>query len=973
MPVREHNFTSTLHANAQQRVAIQHQDGPLLIIAGPGSGKTFTLVERIIYLLQQGITAGKIMVSTFTEKAAAELITRISNRSLELGIKANLNEMYVGTLHSIFLRILEDYREYTRLKRSYRILDQFDQQYLIYSNLNTFEALDGFELLVSERLSRWRKAGAIMGLVNKVSEEYLDIGVLQQAEEPEVQALSRQLMTYEQLLEEENAIDFSFIQVETMRLLETQPEVAYELQLKLKYIMVDEYQDTNTIQEQILLMLASRHQNLCVVGDDDQGLYRFRGATIRNILEFADNFPKGTCKQVTLSTNYRSHPDIVQFYNEWMGRCDWSKDGKRFRYEKTIRPHEGRYSDVPAVLKLGAEGSEENYHEEVYRFISSLQASGTLTDLNQLAFLFRSVKNQKVIRLAHYLEERGISVFSPRSALFFEREEVRLLIGALVFIFPDLFQRLKFSDKVFLNVWEYYDDCKREFAEALRAQPEKNQGLLQWARQKAKAHLTLTGKTTYAFAALVYQMLEYPMFADYLHNDLKGEASTQRAAYNIAMITKLLHKFEYLDNVSVITASNIDYVLNSLFNKFLRFMIEGGIAEYEDFDEYAPSGCVSFLTIHQSKGLEFPIVVVGSMNSVPRKQYKELDEILQSRYFHKPPFEPLPNTKNYDFWRLYYTAFSRAQNLLLLTANEQYEGRGRTPSKYLLPIYKPLPRWDEETVNLAEVPLEAVKAVNVKKEYAFTSHILLYENCPLKYKFYKELEFAEVRSGGMIGGTLLHQTIEDIHKAVLRDEAQHVERDELVETWFNHNYFLLVKQQRGYLSPAQLRSLLKQVLRYRDRMRGQWHIIQEAEVDVSLVKESYILKGTIDLIRGEEGTVEIIDFKSGDKPDVNDLTEYNRRALRGFQRQLEIYAHIIEERTEHQVSKMHLYYTKEEAGSPYITFRNQPERIGNTIQAFDEVVHKIEHKDFDISHITKSEKQCGNCDMRYYCNPRTYK
>jgi DNA helicase II / ATP-dependent DNA helicase PcrA len=346
---------------------------------------------------------------------------------------------------------------------------------------------------------------------------------------------------------------------------------------------------------------------------------------------------------------------------------------------------------------------------------------------------------------------------------------------------------------------------------------------------------------------------------------------------------------------------------------------------------------------------------------------------LQSRYFHKPPFEPLPETKYYDFWRLYYTAFSRAQNLLLLTANEQYEGRGKNPSKYLLPIYEPTPRWDDENVDLAQVTLEEIKPVNVKKEYAFTSHILLYENCPLQYKFYKELEFAEVRTGGMIGGTLLHQTIEDIHKTVLRQETEKVEDDSLIESWFDNNYFLLVKQQRGYLSGAQRRSLLRQVLNYRDRMRGNWHIIKEAEVDVSLVKDDYILKGTIDLIRGEDGTVELIDFKSGDKPDVNDLSNYNRRALEGFRRQLEIYAHIVEDRTGHEVSKMHLYFPKEENGSPYITFPKRSERIEDTIATFDEVVDKIERKDYDISHITKSEKQCGNCDMRFYCNPKVYK
>jgi len=957
--------------NQRQQEAIAHTDGPLLIIAGPGSGKTFTLVERALNLLLQGVAPQALLLATFTEKAAGELVTRISNRCLELGLKANLNEMYVGTLHSIFLRILEESREFTRLKRSYRVLDQFDQQFLVYRKIKRFLEIDVEHILLNPRHSRWRQAKAIIEHVNKVGEEYLDMEALKAAPEAEVQLLAHFFEAYDQLLAEENAIDFSFIQVETLRLLEGQPAVLQKLQEQLQYLMADEYQDTNTIQEKILLKLAGKHHNICVVGDDDQALYRFRGATVRNILEFPQHFPAGKCRRVTLDTNYRSHPGIIQFYNRWMERCDWEEGGRSFRFDKTIRPREGDFPEMPAVFKVSAEGTAENYHDEVYSFIRMLQAKGTVADLNQLAFLFKSVKNPKVIALANYLEGRGVPVFSPRSALFFEREEVQLMLGAIIFIFPDLFQRLKWDDGAFLPIWDYYEACKARFADALRADPETHRGLLQWCQARAKAHLTLSGKTTYTFTALLYQLLEYPLFARHLHNDLKGKASGQRAAYNIAMLTRLFHKFEYLDNVTVIAASNLDGYLTSLFNHFLRFIYDGGLEEYEDFEEYAPSGCVSFMTIHQSKGLEFPVAFVDSLYAVPQKQHTALDEILQSKYYHKPPFEPLDATKHFDFWRLYYTAFSRAQDLLILTTPENFEGRHRSPSKYFLPVYENLPYLDETGIDFGALKLNTIKPSHIKHEYSFTSHILLYENCPLQYKFYKELEFAEVRTGGVIGGTLLHHTIEDIHKAVLKGEV-HTVTDENIESWFNTNYFLLVKQLRSYLSEAQRKSILSQVARYKNRMRHQWHIIKEAEVDVSLVKEDYILKGKIDLIQGEGDTVELIDFKSGNKPDVNDTDPHIRRALHGYRRQLEIYAHLVEERTGLAVSKMHLYYPKEDTGSPYITFSKDHSRIEETVRSFDEVVARIERKDFELLGMHKSEKLCGDCDMRYYCNPRAY-
>lgn len=159
--------------------AIFNTEGPLLIIAGPGAGKTKTLVDRIVHLISKGNKPEEIMVATFTEKAAKELITRVSNSILELDIKINLNEMYIGTLHSIFLRFLEEYREFTRLKRSYKLLDQFDQRYFIYNNIKEHLEVDYAELLLGDfRTPSWTKAEKLIGYINTVGEEDLDVEIL---------------------------------------------------------------------------------------------------------------------------------------------------------------------------------------------------------------------------------------------------------------------------------------------------------------------------------------------------------------------------------------------------------------------------------------------------------------------------------------------------------------------------------------------------------------------------------------------------------------------------------------------------------------------------------------------------------------------------------------------------------------------------------------------------------------------------
>ena len=952
----------------QKLEAILTTDGPVLIIAGPGSGKTFTLVERIVYLITaKGVAPESLFVVTFTDKAARELTTRISNRLNELGIKFNLNEMYLGTFHSICLRILEDFREFTRLKRSFTLFDQFDQQYFLYQRINEFRPLPDVQLVMGDDQSgRWAQSEQLLKWLNKVSEEALDVAELETAPDVEVRALAACFRKYQELLNEQNCLDFSGIQYEALQLLEKRPEVLTQLREKFSYLMVDEYQDTNTIQERILLLLAGERRNLCVVGDDDQGLYRFRGATIRNILEFPALFPEGVCKRVTLTVNYRSHPDIIRFYNEWMQEQTWNDGTRSFRFAKTIVPRDEAFPEVATAVRLAATDAPDdttNWHTEVLSFLYGLRDSGRLADWNQVAFLFRSVKNERMVTLARFLEGQGVPVYSPRSNMFFEREEIRLMIGALIFLFPQFPKVREWAEGAQLDFWAYYDHlCFKPFADELR-KPE-NKRLLDWARPLAKRHAVLAQNTDYAFSGLFYQLLQFPLFSRFLSEEALHGVDKGRAAHNLATFSKLLTKFEYLHYVSVLNPEFLEKNLRGLFNQFLRFLSDGGIGEYEDDAEYAPKGCIPFLTIHQSKGLEFPVVVCGSLEAVPRKQHTALDELLEDGgYLSKPRFEPLKHIKHFDFRRLFYTAFSRAQNLLVLAAQER-GGRGKSPSKYFERLFYKLPSW--RAVPLDALTFEAVKEINLKREYSFTSHITVFESCAEQYRFFKELDFAPIRESPMLFGTLVHQTIEDIHKTVLRGEESSITLD-AIRSWFSTNYAMLSKKERVYLAPSSQQAALLHVLRYYERENGNWDRIKEAEVEISLVKDEYILKGSVDLIRGEHDTVEIIDFKSEKKPDM----EKDRERLRQYQHQLEVYAHLVEERTGQKVSRMHLYYTGEDGGNPYVSFTKDDRAIGKTIALFDDIVSRIERQDYQMT--ARPAKLCQNCDMRPYCDNKNWK
>jgi DNA helicase-2/ATP-dependent DNA helicase PcrA len=242
----------------------------------------------------------------------------------------------------------------------------------------------------------------------------------------------------------------------------------------------------------------------------------------------------------------------------------------------------------------------------------------------------------------------------------------------------------------------------------------------------------------------------------------------------------------------------------------------------------------------------------------------------------------------------------------------------------------------------------------------------VFENCAEQYRFFKELEFAPIRESPMLFGTLVHQTIEDIHKTVLRGEEGSITFD-AIKGWFSTNYAMLSKKERVYLAPSSQQAALLHVLRYYERENGNWDRIKEAEVEISLIKQHYILKGSVDLIRGEHDTVEIIDFKSEKKPDM----EKDRDRLRQYQHQLEVYAHLVEERTGQKVSRMHLYYTGEDGGNPYVSFTKDDCAIGKTIGRFDDIVARIERQDYQIA--ARPAKLCLSCDMRAYCDNKNWK
>lgn len=952
-------------ANKDQLNAINSVKGPLLIIAGPGTGKTKTLIYRIVNMIvNEGIDPLSIMVATFTEKAAKELLTRLSDAFQKNNIDINLLDMYVGTLHSLCLRLIKENISYASLDPNYNVYDDFQQKYLVFNNLKLFEKIENIDKVIEDG-TKWSKSEQIIGIVSSLEEECVDKTRMSKSSDVKIKVSYDILVEYEKLLVKNNALDFSKMQVELYNMLNNNQDFYKKFTDKIKYVLVDEYQDTNYIQEQLVLLMTKDTNNLCVVGDDDQSLYRFRGATVRNILEFEKNYEKDECKTVYLTINYRSNKDIIDFYNSFMSHPVDFSWGSDYRYEKKIIPNRIEDLGTPTAIRLEGENVDD-WCEKIYQFILNLKTKSLISDYNQIAFLFKGVRNfgaqsqSKANILSNYLEKNGINVYSPRSDLFFERDIIKLFFGLFLLLFPNyIIKNIEKKNPYIGRLYDYYVECLSIAKEHLE-KPD-NKSLKECIGNYAEVHTDFNESSDYNFIDLMYEILSFSPFSDILSSDLTTRQINQRDIRNLSILTNIIRKYHEVKNLIVFEEEFFEFHVNYFFSTYMYNVYVEGIDEYEDDSEYAPSGAVSFMTIHQSKGMEFPIVFVDSLlsNCKINKDNEIINYIEEKGFLNREEYEPYNLMKYFDYWRLYYTAFSRAQDLLILTCSNM-------PNKYFKNAFYRLPSYDEKEFNPNKINFNTVKDVNILDTFSFTTDISAYEVCPRQYKFLNELGFANLKMNQGAYGTLVHETIEDIHKLAIDNQIEKI-TEENITKYFTTNYETLSRFKHAYFTSSAKKAALREVLEYVKLNEGKWDKIKQAEVEISLVKpKDYVIKGVVDLVKGEANSVEIIDFKTGDKPDKS--TDFGKNMLKKYENQLNVYAHLIEQKNpDIKVSGMKLYFTGENDGNRIEEFTFSREKIDSTMNYFDDTVKKIQRKDFTIkNHVQKST--CNNCGFQKFCN-----
>ena len=551
-----------------QRKAVFHVEGPLLVLAGPGSGKTRVITCRIAALIDSGVNPYNICAITFTNKAAEEM--RI--RAAALGASAGA---HISTFHSLCVRILRRYADKAGIKASFSVYDAADQARCIRQAVKDCE-------LDSTNFSPARMLDAISTLKNKL----IDVDTFdKQAEDFFSKTLARIYSRYQNILSQRNGIDFDDLLLKTAFLLETCPDVCSELGNRFKFLLIDEYQDTNHAQYKIARYLASAHNNICATGDPDQSIYRWRGADIRNILNFEKDWPDAAV--VKLEENFRSTPNILEL-------ADRLISANLNRKDKTLLPTKPRGKDI------GITCFEDEILEAqaVAQQISELTSDGI--SMRDIAVFYR------INAMSRVLEEAFITAKIPyqivRGVEFYSRKEVRDLLAYLkILVNPnDEIALLRIINTPARGIGKTAIDRVRTYA--------NSNNITFFDALKKTEHIDSLSKGQKAKLAVFLNMVES------FKKDSEGKiAPLADRVFVEAGLEKSLQAApdgkNTLENINELISAAAQYDRQSEEPSLLDYLQQ--ISLFSDTDSYDAAGDrVPLMTLHAAKGLEFENVFI---------------------------------------------------------------------------------------------------------------------------------------------------------------------------------------------------------------------------------------------------------------------------------------------------------------------------------------------------------------------------
>ena len=568
--------TGTL--NKEQQEAVQCTEGPLLILAGAGSGKTRVLTYRIAHLMEDcGVNPWNILAITFTNKAAGEMRERV-DRIVGYGSES----VWVSTFHSACVRILRRYIDRLGYDTNFTIYDTEDQKTVMKDVCRRLE-LD----------SKLYKERAVLSVISNAKNEYISPNEfqLQVRGDFRMEKMAQAYLEYQKELKKNNALDFDDLLVKTVELFQSCPDVLESYQERFRYIMVDEYQDTNTVQFKLISILAKKYHNLCVVGDDDQSIYKFRGANIKNILDFEEVFPDA--KVVKLEQNYRSTKHILDTANAVIAH-------NRGRKEKALWTENGE--GEPVFFQQFQTGYDEA--EYVAGEIRKKVKNGE-GEYKDFAVLYRTNAQSRLF------EEKFLYANIPYKLIggvnFYSRKEIKDILAYLKTIDngkDDLAVRRIINvpkrgiGNVSLNkVQSYAESMGMSFFEALE-DAEHVPGLGR-ASIKIQPFVTLIHELRLRLADMsLEELIEEILDRTGYSQELKEEDTDEAKAR--------------LENIDEFISKAVSYEEGEEHPTLSGFLEE--VALVADIDSLEESdNRVLLMTLHSAKGLEFPYVFLAGM------------------------------------------------------------------------------------------------------------------------------------------------------------------------------------------------------------------------------------------------------------------------------------------------------------------------------------------------------------------------
>ena len=657
--------------NPAQREAVEKTEGPVLILAGAGSGKTRVLTTRIAHLMEdKNVQAANILAITFTNKAAAEMRERVEETITEL----NTKDMWITTFHSCCVRILRKGINRIGYNRSFVIYDSADQVTLIKDCLK--------ELNLSDKVFEPK---SVISTISSAKDKLYSPAHFKEAykDDARMSKIADIYALYQDRLKRNSALDFDDLIFKTVELFKEDPETLEFYRSRFKYIMVDEYQDTSKAQYELIKLLARQHQNICVVGDDDQSIYGWRGADIRNILEFEKDYDD--VHVVKLEQNYRSTQIILDAANNVI-----SNNIERKRKKLWSEQKDGE------LIKIQLATDEMDEAEFIADTISRLKRRDR-RNFRDFAVLYRANAQARPIEDALNRSQIPYNIYGGTK--FYERKEIKDLIAYLRVIQnpqDDISLRRIINVPrrgIGLRTIEKIEDrasLKQESLYSVLIDIDSNSDISTKARSSISGFVDLMGtlrtiKEVYPVSKLIEKVLDTSGYIDELQKDSKKEEAEDR-----------------IENLKEFISVAIEFEQNSEETDLETFLTSVALTSESSEDE--EDDRVSLMTIHTSKGLEFPVVFLTGMEE---KLFPISRAIVSMR-----------ESDIEEERRLCYVGITRAKEELYMTLTQKRTLYGKTNPSVASRFMEELPKECIERLNKSDSELSYSKAsYNILDKY----------------------------------------------------------------------------------------------------------------------------------------------------------------------------------------------------------------------------------------------------------------